>query len=276
MTDCTKDDYTKDYTQASLPLKAHDNRSVFLENARNIGRAYRNQALELISICQLLSRIAPPKLVHEHSELRRTLRVCDLALRSAANSGTRVTDETNARFEEATRILSNHSVRRHLLDFPLTVYSRMELAKRKDDAQRDRSYVDDWGPTMATNFVLLQSPLLTPHDPDVVALSSLVRIWSLQLSASMGLVPQIASIVPTVFTVLTTPNVSTLTGALELFTLSRSPDLHRSIVTELVGSEDTDLAPRTEVPVLANMPNILKHSIVRLVARLFPKSWGSH
>jgi hypothetical protein len=66
MTDCTKD-----YTQASLPLEAHDNRSVFLENAWNIGRAYRNQALELISLCQLLSRIAPPKLVHEYSELIR-------------------------------------------------------------------------------------------------------------------------------------------------------------------------------------------------------------
>jgi hypothetical protein len=77
----------------------------------------------------------------------------------------------------------------------------------------NQEFEDDWGPTMTTNFVLLQSPLLTPHDPDVVALSSLVRIWSLQLSASMGLVPQIASIVPTVFTVLTTPNVSTLTGA---------------------------------------------------------------
>jgi hypothetical protein len=54
-----------------LPLEAHDNKSVFLEHAWNIGRAYRNQALELISICILLSRIMPPKLVHEDAELRR-------------------------------------------------------------------------------------------------------------------------------------------------------------------------------------------------------------
>jgi hypothetical protein len=42
-------------------------------------------------------------------------RVCDLALRSAADLGVKVTDETNARFKEATEILSNYSVRRHLL-----------------------------------------------------------------------------------------------------------------------------------------------------------------
>ena len=41
---------------ATLPLQAHDNRSAFLEHAWNIGRAYRNQAMELISICQFLSR----------------------------------------------------------------------------------------------------------------------------------------------------------------------------------------------------------------------------
>ena len=58
-----------DYTQASLPLGAHDNGSVFLENAWNIGRAYRNQALQLIALCQLLSRIAPPKLAHGYPEL---------------------------------------------------------------------------------------------------------------------------------------------------------------------------------------------------------------
>ena len=37
------------------------------------------------------------------------LRVCDLALQSAAESGTNETDEANVRFEEATRVLSSHS-----------------------------------------------------------------------------------------------------------------------------------------------------------------------
>jgi hypothetical protein len=41
--------------------------------------------------------------------------VCDLALSSAADSGTNVTDEANARFEEATRVLSGHSEGRRRL-----------------------------------------------------------------------------------------------------------------------------------------------------------------
>jgi hypothetical protein len=55
----------------SLPLESHKIKSLFLKHARNVGRAYKNQALELISVCQLLSRIASPKCVHEDAELRR-------------------------------------------------------------------------------------------------------------------------------------------------------------------------------------------------------------
>ncbi|KAN0137486.1 hypothetical protein V8E53_004537 [Lactarius tabidus] len=163
MTDCT-----------TLPLEAHNNRSVYLEQAWNIGRAYRNQAMELIAICQLLSRLAPPKLVHEDAELRSMRRACDLALRSAADSGTDVTDEANRRFKEAIEMLSNHSERRHCLDLPLTVYSKMEIAKWKDSVQRDSSHMkfeDEWGPTMTINFVLLRSPLLTPHDSESITVS---------------------------------------------------------------------------------------------------------
>ncbi|KAF8264411.1 hypothetical protein EI94DRAFT_497408 [Lactarius quietus] len=164
-----------DYT--NLPLEAHDNRSVFLQHAWNIGRAYRNQALELISICQLLSRAVPPMFAHEDTELRRRLRVCDLALRSAADSGMKVTDEANARFKEASQMLSSHSnaERGHRLrDIPLTVYSRMEIARQKDSMERDWSHMNsenEMGPTMTVNFVLLRSPLLTPHDPETVFVS---------------------------------------------------------------------------------------------------------
>jgi hypothetical protein len=59
--------------RTTLPLEAQNNKSVFLEHSWNIGRAYRNQALELISMCQLLSQIAPPKLAHQDAELRRYL-----------------------------------------------------------------------------------------------------------------------------------------------------------------------------------------------------------
>jgi hypothetical protein len=120
----------------TLPLQAHVDRLAFREHAWNIGRAYRNQAMELISICQLLSLLAPPKLEHEYLELRRyeltaleswnpscifsssltfscrIRRVCDLALHSASASGTRVTDDANARFKEATDMLNDYSERR--------------------------------------------------------------------------------------------------------------------------------------------------------------------
>jgi hypothetical protein len=42
-------------------------------------------------------------------------RLCDLALRSAADSGTNVTDEANARFEKATLALCDHSERQRRL-----------------------------------------------------------------------------------------------------------------------------------------------------------------
>ncbi|KAI9438915.1 hypothetical protein H4582DRAFT_2142014 [Lactarius indigo] len=159
--------------RTTLPLEAHDNRSVFLSQAWNIGRAYRNQAMELISICQLLSRIAPPKFAHEHAELRRMRRVCDLALRSAADSGTKVTDEANARFKEATQVLSKHLERTHPLDLPLTPYSKMEIAKWKDISESNwpHSKSDECAPTMTVNFILLQSPLQSPHGPETVIVS---------------------------------------------------------------------------------------------------------
>ncbi|KAH9066569.1 hypothetical protein EDB87DRAFT_436231 [Lactarius vividus] len=161
-----------DYT--TLPMEAHDNRSVFLERAWNIGRAYRNQALELISMCRLLSRLAPPKFLHEDAELRRILRVCDLALRSATDSGTEVTDEANARFKEATRVLNSRSGRRRRLNPPIAVHSRMKIARQKDRVESDWSHVgseNKWGPTTTINFVLLRSPLLSPHDHETIIVS---------------------------------------------------------------------------------------------------------
>ncbi len=34
-----------------------------------------------------------------------------------------------------------------------------------------QKFEDEWGPTMTINFVLLQSPLLTPHNPETVVVS---------------------------------------------------------------------------------------------------------
>jgi len=54
-------------------------------------------------------------------------------------------------------------------DLPLTIYSKMEIAKGKDSVPWPRA--DEWGPTMTINFVLLQSPLLVPLDPETIIVS---------------------------------------------------------------------------------------------------------
>ena len=99
-------------------------------------------------------------------------------------------------------------------DLSLTVYSRMESAKWKDCAQRDRSYVvrlllcllmspnypgvvDEYGPTMTINFIL-QSPLQAPHDPEVLTVSHehrfvrglyLIVMLSMHQSGSVPVLP---------------------------------------------------------------------------------------
>jgi hypothetical protein len=45
----------------------------------------------------------------------RILRLCDIALRSAADSGTKVTIKANTRFKEATQMLSSHCERNYRL-----------------------------------------------------------------------------------------------------------------------------------------------------------------
>ena len=52
----------------TLPLESHKYRP---QNETNLGSAYRNQALDLIITCQLVSQIASPKCEHENAELGR-------------------------------------------------------------------------------------------------------------------------------------------------------------------------------------------------------------
>ena len=75
-------------------------------------------------------------------------------------------------------------------DLPLVIYSRMEMAKRKDSVESvwlhvrlacvffnphltllHQKSVEGRGPTMTINFVFLQSPLLASRDPDTVIVS---------------------------------------------------------------------------------------------------------
>lgn len=61
-------DYSWNTMTTTLPLESHKYRP---QNETNLGSAYRNQALDLIFTCQLVSQIASPKCEHENAELVR-------------------------------------------------------------------------------------------------------------------------------------------------------------------------------------------------------------
>ncbi|KAH9054694.1 hypothetical protein EDB87DRAFT_1425035 [Lactarius vividus] len=141
-------------------MEAHNGRSVFIKHARNIGRAYRSQAIELISICLTLSRVAP-QFAHEDRELMRVLRTCDLAFNSATDSGRKVTDRANKCFEKATRVLCRYFERWHR-QFPSP---GMPILLKAGSYTRTE---DQWRPKMMIKFILLRSPLAAFHDPETV------------------------------------------------------------------------------------------------------------
>ncbi|KAH9165694.1 hypothetical protein EDB89DRAFT_2076551 [Lactarius sanguifluus] len=161
-----------DYT--TFPKGAHDDSSVFIDYARIIGRAYDSQAMGLIDMCRSFSQVTLQH-AHQDGDLRRVLRVCDLALRSAADSGTEVTDEANQRFKEATQVLSRYSERWHQSrqDNSSSVDERMGLAKLQDESLRNQRLVVDYRglgppPTTTIDFVLLRYPLSPERRPETV------------------------------------------------------------------------------------------------------------
>ncbi|KAI9451455.1 hypothetical protein BJY52DRAFT_1352080, partial [Lactarius psammicola] len=164
----------------TFPLGAQNDSSVFIDHAKNIGRAYRNQAMELIDICRHFSQVAP-QLAHQEDDLRRVLRVCDLALRSAADSGTEVTNEANQRFKEATEVLCRYSERWHPShqpgDHPFSVDQRMEIPKWEDNLMTYpmrpllHRLENNRESTAIINFVLLRSPLSFARDSETVIVS---------------------------------------------------------------------------------------------------------
>ncbi|KAH8999891.1 hypothetical protein EDB86DRAFT_618186 [Lactarius hatsudake] len=146
-----------DYT--TFPKGAHDDSSVFIDYARIIGIAYDSQAMGLIDMCRSFSQVTLQH-AHQDGDLRRVLRVCDLALRSAADSGMEVTDEANQRFKEATQVLSNYSERWHQSrqDNSSSVDERMRLAKLQDESLRNQvRFSRSLGLSMPTVQLLLLS-----------------------------------------------------------------------------------------------------------------------
>jgi len=54
----------------TFPTEAHDDSSVFIDYATNIGRAYRSQAMGLIDMCRRFSQVSPQH-AHQDGDLRR-------------------------------------------------------------------------------------------------------------------------------------------------------------------------------------------------------------
>ncbi|KAN0133623.1 hypothetical protein V8E53_008570 [Lactarius tabidus] len=143
-------------------MEAHCGRSAFKRQARNIGRAYRSQAMDLISICRIGLAFSRDALqtAHEDVELRSVLRACDLALHSAADSGQKVNDDVNNLFEKATRMLYRYFGRWHCR---FLCQARAILLKGPHVNGEEK-----WRPKMMITFVLLRSPLAALHDPETV------------------------------------------------------------------------------------------------------------
>jgi hypothetical protein len=51
-------------------MEVRTDNSLFVNNDRNAGRAYRDQAMELIKMCRVFTQAAP-ELAHEDAEQRR-------------------------------------------------------------------------------------------------------------------------------------------------------------------------------------------------------------
>lgn len=82
----------------------------FAKYMKNIGRAYRKQAMELVSACRTFVQ-AGDRSISQDADLRKVLAVVDDALSSAADTKSSV--ETDQMFEEAIKALSDYEEKYH-------------------------------------------------------------------------------------------------------------------------------------------------------------------
>ncbi|KAH9995276.1 hypothetical protein BJV77DRAFT_238691 [Russula vinacea] len=109
----------------------------FIKYMKNIGRVYRKQATELVSICrsfvQAQDQIFNPD---ADQDLRVALQAADDALKSASEAGTKTSIEAVDRFRWATEVLHHYEMKWHPRDpscsKSLAVNERMAAAKAKD------------------------------------------------------------------------------------------------------------------------------------------------
>ncbi|KAI0300015.1 hypothetical protein B0F90DRAFT_571146 [Multifurca ochricompacta] len=143
----------------------------FVKYMKNIGRAYRKQAMELISICRLFVQ-AEEQSIDAGKELRNSLQVVDDALSSATDPNKKDSEKVDA-LEAAVQALSNYESKFHHRDSDRTVSKRMEAVKKKHESsskiwdtmkqklrERERpTEAERSEPTTVVEFLLLKSPL---------------------------------------------------------------------------------------------------------------------
>ncbi|KAI9450391.1 hypothetical protein BJY52DRAFT_1215514 [Lactarius psammicola] len=161
----------------------------FVKYMKNIGRAYRKQATELVSICRLFVQVGE-RSFRQDAHLRKVLEVVDDALSSAADPKNK-TSGTNKKFLEAIDKLSVYEQKYHpkQQNFtneqrgvterqPVTVTERMKLARDNDKYSsgvlnrlkqrfQEKSQPDE-GPTKVAQFLLPQAGSLPDPSPNVV------------------------------------------------------------------------------------------------------------
>ncbi|KAH9058141.1 hypothetical protein EDB87DRAFT_1744395 [Lactarius vividus] len=101
----------------------------FIKYMKNIGRAYRKQATELVSICRLFARVGEQS-PRQHADLTKVLTVADDALTSASESKNRTSKKTDKKFEEALDVLSVYEQKYHPKQQGAA--ERLKSAKEKD------------------------------------------------------------------------------------------------------------------------------------------------
>ncbi|KAH9955998.1 hypothetical protein BC827DRAFT_1234259 [Russula dissimulans] len=146
----------------------------FLKYMKNIGRAYRKQATELVSMCRTFFQ-AHEQNDEAYARLSIALQLVDDALKSAAEVEKKVSKEVDERFEKAIESLSDYEKQYH---FKETVTQTMAAAKAKDKSSlsaintlKEKSGMkpnpDGWSePTTVVDFHLFKS--LPDDNPTVV------------------------------------------------------------------------------------------------------------
>ncbi|KAI0287771.1 hypothetical protein BC826DRAFT_738940 [Russula brevipes] len=112
---------------ASLKSPKLDIRA-FVKYMKNIGRAYRKQATELVSICRTFVT-AQEQTPSSYNQLRSALQVVDEALKAASEVASKTSRDVDDKFDEAFRVLGSYEREFHSRE---TIAERMAAAKAKD------------------------------------------------------------------------------------------------------------------------------------------------